>query len=233
MRPLSPSSKRNVKRPKHSWISSAPGLILIDSSFTPIACNQEGAAILTYPHKPNAQRIDTLSVPQEILDEIRRHRLVRSLSVVIPFPAGRREYICHAFPVNFCTWSTQPIFALVLQRNSSADETVYRMAAQFNLTEREREALQGVSVGLSSKELAERMQISPNTVKAYLHLVMVKMGVSSRAGIVAKILEHNSGVGAELTATDSAQNGADTEMSASLHPADAVAPKSRARGNGL
>jgi DNA-binding CsgD family transcriptional regulator len=83
------------------------------------------------------------------------------------------------------------------------------MAAQFNLTEREREALQGISVGLSSKELAERMRISPNTVKAYLHLVMVKMGVTSRAGIVAKILEHNSGVGSKpITAVNPVQNTA-------------------------
>jgi len=32
------------------------------------------------------------------------------------------------------------------------------------------------------------MAVSPNTVKAFLRMVMVKMGVSTRAGIVAKVL---------------------------------------------
>jgi DNA-binding CsgD family transcriptional regulator len=42
--------------------------------------------------------------------------------------------------------------------------------------------------GLTSKEIAQRMGISPNTVKAFLRLVMVKMGVSTRSGIVGKIV---------------------------------------------
>jgi DNA-binding CsgD family transcriptional regulator len=42
--------------------------------------------------------------------------------------------------------------------------------------------------GLTSKEIAERMKISPSTVKAFLRLVMVKMSVSTRSGIVGKVL---------------------------------------------
>jgi hypothetical protein len=32
------------------------------------------------------------------------------------------------------------------------------------------------------------MNISPNTVKAFVHLVMVKMGVSTRSGIIGKMV---------------------------------------------
>jgi DNA-binding CsgD family transcriptional regulator len=42
--------------------------------------------------------------------------------------------------------------------------------------------------GLTSKEIAARMSISPNTVKAFLRLVMVKMGVSTRSGIVGRVV---------------------------------------------
>jgi orotate phosphoribosyltransferase-like protein len=42
--------------------------------------------------------------------------------------------------------------------------------------------------GLSSEEIADRMRISANTVKAFLHNVMVKMGVSTRTGIATKVL---------------------------------------------
>jgi DNA-binding CsgD family transcriptional regulator len=40
--------------------------------------------------------------------------------------------------------------------------------------------------GLTSKQIADRMTISTNTVKAFLRLIMIKMGVSTRAGIVGK-----------------------------------------------
>jgi DNA-binding NarL/FixJ family response regulator len=161
-----------------------------------MACNQAGAAILTYPNKPNMERIEMLPVPPEILEGIREHRLTKTPSLVVPFQAGRRAYICHAFPISVSSsaLSAQPVLALVLQRNFSAGEIVSRMAAQFHLTEREQEALQGIAAGLNNRQLATRMRISPNTVKAYLHLVMVKMGVTSRAGIVAKILKHDSDI---------------------------------------
>jgi DNA-binding CsgD family transcriptional regulator len=46
--------------------------------------------------------------------------------------------------------------------------------------------------GLTSKEIANRMKISSNTVKAFLRLVMVKMGVSTRSGVVGKIIGPHS-----------------------------------------
>jgi DNA-binding NarL/FixJ family response regulator len=42
--------------------------------------------------------------------------------------------------------------------------------------------------GLSSKEIADRMNISSNTVKTFLRLIMIKMGVSSRMAVVRKII---------------------------------------------
>jgi hypothetical protein len=36
------------------------------------------------------------------------------------------------------------------------------------------------------------MAISPNTVKAFLRLIMIKMGVPTRAGIVGRLLDQNA-----------------------------------------
>jgi hypothetical protein len=47
--------------------------------------------------------------------------------------------------------------------------------------------------GLTSKEIATRMQISPNTVKAFVRLVMVKMKVSTRSGITGKVVGSGAG----------------------------------------
>jgi DNA-binding CsgD family transcriptional regulator len=74
----------------------------------------------------------------------------------------------------------------------SLQDAVHRAGMDYHLTDREQEALIGVTMGLTSKELATRMNISPNTVKAFLRLLMIKMGVPTRAGIVGKLLDQNS-----------------------------------------
>jgi DNA-binding CsgD family transcriptional regulator len=43
--------------------------------------------------------------------------------------------------------------------------------------------------GFGNKEMDQHMGISANTVKAFLRLVTIKMGVSSRSGIVTKVLD--------------------------------------------
>jgi DNA-binding CsgD family transcriptional regulator len=46
--------------------------------------------------------------------------------------------------------------------------------------------------GLTSKEIAQEMNISPNTVKSFLKLVMAKVGVSNRTGLVARVFDKAS-----------------------------------------
>ena len=64
---------------------------------------------------------------------------------------------------------------------------IAEISKRFGLTAREQETVQFLVEGLTSKEIAQRMKISPNTVKAFIRLVMVKMGVSTRSGIIGKI----------------------------------------------
>jgi DNA-binding CsgD family transcriptional regulator len=64
------------------------------------------------------------------------------------------------------------------------------VATHFNLTEREREVFKWLSIGLTDKQIADKMDISPNTVKCFVRLIMIKMGVNTRTGVMAKILAH-------------------------------------------
>jgi len=80
------------------------------------------------------------------------------------------------------------MMALLIERNPvSAD--LFAIAEKFNLTEREYEAVRHLALGLTSKEIAVRMGISPNTVKAFLRLAMIKTGVTTRSGIIGKFLK--------------------------------------------
>ncbi len=59
----------------------------------------------------------------------------------------------------------------------------------LDLTEREREILQGVARGERSKEIAARLGISIRTVGAHLASIYTKLGVDSRASAVAIAIE--------------------------------------------
>jgi DNA-binding CsgD family transcriptional regulator len=83
------------------------------------------------------------------------------------------------------------VTVLHLARDLSMADALSQISTEYRLTVREQQALEGVLLGLTSKEVAERMSISPNTVKAFLRMVMGKMRVTSRTGLVAKLFEPN------------------------------------------
>ena len=74
----------------------------------------------------------------------------------------------------------------------------------YHLSQREGEAVRFLIEGLTNKEIAARMGISPDTVKVFLRLAMMKMGVSSRSGIMSKFIhlkESETGPGTETSRT--------------------------------
>ena len=171
--------------------ASGQGFILLDARLRPIAYNAEAVQILSFPTKPDRIRQISLFLYDKI-----RSNLLNGGSPEMPVfvrecKAGRRTYSCRVFHVD-CNNANEiktPIsFAILLERHVSSAAALADLARQFELTVRECETVALLLEGLTSKEIASRMQISPNTVKAFLRLVMVKMDVSTRSGIVGKAL---------------------------------------------
>jgi DNA-binding CsgD family transcriptional regulator len=108
----------------------------------------------------------------------------------VPFQvvSGRRHYLCRVLflePHN--RNKNAPSFGILLERSSRRNEHVRRLFEEFKLSPRERQAVLLLAHGLNTEEIAKRMEISPHTVKAFLHFVMVKLGVTSRSGVIARI----------------------------------------------
>lgn len=78
------------------------------------------------------------------------------------------------------------IFALTEQKSAPLSADTVR---GMELSEREREILQGVARGERSKEIAARLGISIRTVGAHLASIYTKLGVDSRASAVALALK--------------------------------------------
>jgi DNA-binding CsgD family transcriptional regulator len=172
---------------------STPGFVLIDgTTFKFLARNSEGRQILGYPadgtHTANLEP----SFAHGVVSLVRNVNASKLIPVVT---SGKRQYLCRAFPLeiinsdneNASTW-----IAVLLERFPSPTETIAKLSERFRLTPRESQVVQLLLGGLTSKEIAKRLNTSPNTVRTFLHLVMVKMGTSTRSGILGKLFESSA-----------------------------------------
>lgn len=166
---------------------SDPGLLLLDSNLTPVACNSQAAQILAFPNLPENIKRWHVFLTDRVRTNLVEQGAAKAQDFVREFKSGKRRYICRAFRLQYHENGARPSVAVLLERTSSNYGVLTEVAQQFDLTHREYEAVELLLQGLTTKEIAARMGISPNTVKAFLRLVMVKMGVSTRSGIVGRI----------------------------------------------
>ena len=171
--------------------AAAPGVLLLNPSLNPVAYNSEAVQILAFPNNP--ERLKRL--PAFLASQIRsklsaRSSLVEGQQFVREFRSGSRTYRCSAVNLRSSKVGTgDEIIALLFERRPSTTSSLKRQIwKQFELTERQSQTVELLLLGMTTKEIAQSMNISSNTVKTYLRLIMAKMRVTTRAGIVGKIL---------------------------------------------
>ncbi len=166
-------------------VPSANGFLLLDTRLKLVAANYPALQILCYPSPADRIKQPSVFIADRVRTALVDHQHPGGIAFVKEVKSGKRRYMCKSFQVD-ChdNSSLQLAFALLLDRNSASMEGA---SAEFGLTQRERETVEFLLQGFTSKEIASRMNISPNTVKAFLRLVMVKMKVSTRSGIAGKV----------------------------------------------
>ena len=170
--------------------NSETGVVLMHDSGA-IFLNTAAAKIVSFPKDP--QKVDrTLSV-QTIRAALNGKSISgKRPSFVTELISGRRTYVINAFVLKDAASTSQQCFAVLLERKRPQASEVAQVANEFRLTGRERQTLELLTEGLTSKEIAARLGVSPNTIKSFLRLIMVKMAVSNRSAILGKVLQHRS-----------------------------------------
>lgn len=163
------------------------GCVLADLEFGLLGANESAVQILCYPHAPER--------PTELQRRIRAIvGAERCTAVTLRthfFLSGHRHYACRPFLLDAPhTTGSRPAVVLLLERwqRRPVDFELLTAGVSFPLSPRERETVRGVMLGLTNKEIAREMRVSPHTVKQFIRQIMWKTGVTTRAGIVGRMV---------------------------------------------
>ena len=168
---------------------SDAGFVLLDSSLAPIYANQDAVRILSYPQVPKTARAAAQVIKKRLRSLLRDHLPSRGNPSLVELSSEKRRYVMRAFYLHpYGKNPSQATYGLLIERRHHHMLDLAHVSQQYGLTAREKETMRLLLGGLTSKEIASRMRISPNTVKVFLRLIMMKMGVTTRAGIIGKIV---------------------------------------------
>lgn len=175
--------------PKPGMIASGVGFALLDATLQPIYHNEATLQVFAYPEDPT--RVDPFNgFIGRRLRELLANELESRPTIVKEWMSGRRRYVLRAFRLHGPQGDPgEPAIALLLERARQEPLVGPEVADRFGFTTRELQTVEFLMLGLSSKEIAERMAISPNTVKAFMRIVMAKTHASSRTGVIGRVLE--------------------------------------------
>jgi DNA-binding NarL/FixJ family response regulator len=96
------------------------------------------------------------------------------------------------------------------------------------LSARERQVIQHLAAGMTNREIALTLSLSPHTVKNYLFRIFDKLGVSSRTELLYLTM-NNSQAQPQLTAVNENENGENKAFTAIIEAAEAGNPSAQLR----
>lgn len=168
------------------------GVVIIDASGAILYINEEASAILaTFTSKDISSYKHPSSVDIAITDAINHHigTLSAHESKCIQCPETNVTYALRALPLHkphkrgkSCTMVL--IEGVTMERQFDINE----VQKQFDLSKRETEVTFCLTKGLTNKEIAKALSLSPETIHDYIKKIMEKMKTTTRAGIVGKVL---------------------------------------------
>ncbi|WP_127486492.1 helix-turn-helix transcriptional regulator [Paenibacillus ehimensis] len=169
-----------------AWMEEGPGILVLSDRFAAVSSNT--AADRWLARLRQWERIDDGTLPRPI-------RAVCSRALWEPAAAGERTS-----PAKVCIRLPQGPYLTIQASRLSGPSTAVQLAVWFEpakpsdmlpliaeaygLSEREKQILERIVRGLSTKELARELHISPYTVQDHLKSIFEKTGVKSRRELI-------------------------------------------------
>ena len=101
----------------------------------------------------------------------------------------KRKYVVKATALSGSSGSQgEKQYLFVMERASAGSANLSMTFRKYKLSVREQEIVRLLLAEGSNKEIAHRLRLSENTIKGYMKLLMRKLGVNNRAGIIAALL---------------------------------------------
>lgn len=195
---------RAALAPAAPALSAAPGLMVFTAEGVVVSANAEATRWLSEIHGPGGEPrgwIDVLRDP--VVDDLRAAvPLIPLLQRARAVAAGREEgqarlrlrdrsgrwLVLHASCLE--GGAAAGSIAVVVEPAKSAEVAPIVIEA-YGLSPRERDVVREIAGGSSTPEIAARLFLSAHTVRDYVKSVFDKVGVGSRAELVAKLFaEH-------------------------------------------
>ncbi len=170
--------------------SDSPGLLLLDRFLRPLYANEEAVSILCYPKSTRRNKRLGHFLVHRIESLLSKQDGYLSSKFSNEFASGKRHYQVRVFKLKpHLRNNLAPTLAVLLERKHPASLDLLQIGQEFRLTQRETKALGLLMQGYTTKQIARRMEISPNTAKSFLRSVMFKAEASNRSGILAKVMQ--------------------------------------------
>ncbi len=177
-------AKSLAERPRTTSVA----LVITDLSCNPLYASRAAIEILSYQDHVGGPA-DSRALIKRRIQSILKPERHAGLPPPTTFLSGKRHYVCRPYLLQSQrAKADRSTVVLLLEREPRVLAELFETSRLFHFTPREFEVIALLIDGLTTKQIAQDMQISPNTVKAFLRLVMSKMGVTTRSGIIGKIL---------------------------------------------
>lgn len=166
--------------------------------------NKDASQVLSFSLRPSKEKIDShrnissfCMKWRKVLDkrifEMKKSgkRYKSEIYFINLLRSGRRRYIVKGLILSGQRTSSeiQEIhYLFILDRVKPDTFNIPMIIRAWNLSKREQDLVQLTFSDLSNKEIANHLGLSLNTVKSYMKFLMRKLNVTSRAGIISRLL---------------------------------------------